>query len=48
MAKIPVKLVIDTAKLHGPKAIKFAKENKQIFVDAIPAIAEGVKKVKEI
>lgn len=48
MAKIPVKLVVQTAKLHGPKAIKFAKDNKEIFVGAIPAMAAGAKKVNEI
>lgn len=47
MAKIPVKLVFDVAKTHGPKAIKFAYENKEIIVDAIPKIETKVKKIKE-
>ncbi|ETP70345.1 hypothetical protein G159_02110 [Planococcus glaciei CHR43] len=48
MAKIPVKLVVDTAKLHGPKVIKFAKDNEKIILAAIPSVAAGAKKLKEI
>lgn len=48
MAKIPVKLVVDTAKLHGPKVIKVAKENKEIILAAIPPITVVAKKIKEM
>ena len=48
MAKIPVKLVVDSAKLHGPKVIKFAKDNKEIILAAIPPVAAGAKKIKEM
>lgn len=47
MAKIPVKLLIDTAKVHGPKVIKLAKENKDIAAAAAPLIAAGTKKIKD-
>lgn len=47
MAKIPVKLVMDTAKVHGPKVLKFVKENKDIATAAAPLIAAGTKKIKD-
>lgn len=44
MAKIPVKLVFDVAKTHGPKVVKFANDNKEIIAGAIPMIGAGAKK----
>ncbi|MCH4826373.1 hypothetical protein [Planococcus halocryophilus] len=47
MAKIPVKLVYDVAKTHGPKAIKLALANKELMNEVLPAIGKGAEKIKE-
>ena len=47
MAKIPVKLVYDAAKIHGPKVFKIANDNKEILAGAIPMIGAAAKKLKE-
>lgn len=47
MAKVPAKLVIDSAKLHGPKVIQFAKDNKELVAAAVPLITPAAQKIKE-
>ena len=44
MAKIPINLVVDAAKTHGPKAIKFVEDHhKEIVAVAMPIIGAGTK-----
>lgn len=48
MAKIPVKLVYNVAKDHGPKVIKFVLENKELVDKAVPYFEKGKEKIKEL
>lgn len=47
MAKIPVKPVIDVAKLYGPKVIKFAEDHKGMAPIVMPIISTATRKAKE-
>lgn len=48
MAKIPVNLMVNIAKNHGPKAIKAIKDNKEIILGAAPIVGAGAAKVKKV
>lgn len=47
MAKIPVNSVVDAAKTHGPKVIKYVVDNQDKIIRVIPIIEAEVKKIKE-
>lgn len=48
MAKIPVNLIIDSAKKHGPKTIKYLKENQDNILKFAPLAVAGAAKFKKI
>lgn len=48
MAKIPVNLIVNIAKNHGPKAIKAIKDNKEVILGAAPIVGAGAAKAKKV
>lgn len=48
MAKIPVNLIVNGAKKHGPKAVEFIKENKGIILTVTPLVAPAAAKLKKL
>lgn len=48
MAKIPVNLIVDVAKKHGPKVINKFKDNKEIIAIVAPAAGAAATRLKKL
>ncbi|QHJ72268.1 hypothetical protein [Planococcus halotolerans] len=48
MAKIPVNLIVDVAKKHGPKAINNLKDNKELVAIVAPLVGAAAAKLKKL
>ena len=48
MAKIPINLIVDGAKKHGPKAIELIKDNKELIAIVTPLVGAAAAKLKSL